>query len=416
VLWRGGLTLPEVVPGAFPHKERPDRRIVVTGLGLTQILAWGSSYYLPAVFAGPIALETGWPLTWVISGLSLGLLVAGIVSPRVGRAINGKGGRPVLVLSSVLLGAGLAGLSFAGSLGVYFLAWLVIGIGMGAGLYDAGFATLGRLYGSDARRLIVVLTLFGGFASTVCWPLSAFLIEQFGWRGACLVYAGLHFVFALPLHALLVPSLADAPEEPGDLGSGEDRPFLVHPGRMPVFLLLAVAIALCSAISSIVSVHLLTFLQAGGLALASAVALGALVGPSQVGARVVEMVFGRYYHPIWTMLAATVLVTMGLGLLLIGFPIVVFALIFYGAGIGIESIARGTLPLALFGPKNYAALMGSLALPSLVAQSVSPSLAALLLQYGGSTMTLAVLTGTAALNAALVLMLWAMNRRAASRN
>jgi len=407
------LTLPAMAQSGLPRKRELDRRIVVTGLGLTQILAWGSSYYLPAVFAGPIALETGWSLTWVVGGLSLGLLVAGIVSPRVGRAINVKGGRPVLALSSVLLGAGLAGLSLADSLSVYFLAWLVIGIGMGAGLYDAGFATLGRLYGSDARRLIVVLTLFGGFASTVCWPLSAYLIEQFGWRGACLVYAGLHLVFALPLHALLVPGPADAPEESDDHASGKHRPFSVHRERMPVFVLLAAAIALCSAISSIVSVHLLTFLQAGGLALASAVALGALVGPSQVGARVIEMVFGRYYHPIWTMLAATVLVTIGLCLLLIGFPILVFALMFYGAGIGVESIARGTLPLALFGPKNYAALMGSLALPSLVAQSVSPSFGAVLLQYGGSTMTLAVLTGMAALNAALVLMLWAMTGRAA---
>ena len=383
------------------------RGLVVSALGLTQILAWGSSYYLPAVFAKPISAETGWPLTWVVGGLSFGLLIAGIASPSVGRTINQHGGRLVLAASSVLLGLGLAGLSLAHNLPVYFLAWLIIGIGMGAGLYDAGFATLGRLYGADARRMIVTLTLFGGFASTVCWPFSAFLVERFGWRGACLVYAGIHLLVALPIHLLLVPRPEREQAEPELSHAGSShRGALFSKDRLPVFVLMTSAIALCSVISSVVSVHLLTLLQSRGLTLASAVALGALVGPSQVAARVVEMVFGRYYHPIWTMLGATMLVTAGLGLLLIGFPIIVMALMLYGAGIGIESIARGTLPLALFGPKNYAGLIGAVALPSLIAQALSPSAGAFLLQYGGAAAALSALTALAALNVALVAILW----------
>jgi MFS family permease len=390
------------------------RGVVVPALGLTQILAWGSSYYLPAVVAKPISVETGWPLTWVVGGLSIGLLIAGIVSPRVGRTINQHGGRLVLAASSILLGLGLAGLGLAQNLPGYFIAWLVIGLGMGAGLYDAGFATLGRLYGAEARRMIVTLTLFGGFASTVCWPLSAFLVESYGWRGACLVYAGIHLLVALPIHLFLVPN-PDRPEnEPESLDAvGSRGKALVAREHLAAFVLMASAIALCSVISSVVSVHLLTILQAGGLSLASAVALGALVGPSQVGARVIELVFGRYYHPIWTMLGATVLVTIGLGMLLIGFPIIVLALIPYGAGIGIESIARGTLPLALFGPRDYAALMGRVALPALIAQAIAPSIGALALQYGGAGLALSILTALAAVNVALVALLWNAARRAA---
>jgi MFS family permease len=150
--------------------------VVITALGLAQILAWGSSYYLPAVVAKPVAMATGWPLAWIVGGLSLGLLVAGLVSPHVGDMIERHGGRPVLAASSGLLALGLIGLALAPNLPTYLASWLVIGLGMGAGLYDAAFATLGRLYGQEARVAIATLTLFGGFASTACWPLSAFLV------------------------------------------------------------------------------------------------------------------------------------------------------------------------------------------------------------------------------------------------
>jgi MFS family permease len=259
--------------------------------------------------------------------------------------------------------------------------------------------------------MIVRLTLFGGFASTVCWPFSAFLVEQVGWRGACLVYAAIHLFAALPIHLFLVPTPPRLVKEPDARAQG-NRPALVAREHLIAFALMASAIALCSVISSVVAVHLLTILQAGGLSLAAAVSLGALVGPSQVGARVVEMLFGRYYHPIWTMLGAAVLVTIGVGLLLIDFPVIVLALVLYGAGVGIESIARGTLPLALFGPRNYAALMGWIAMPSLLAQAISPSLGAALLEEMGSRWLLAALTGLAALNVAVVAALWWAGRQA----
>ena len=284
------------------HSDAPpanaSRALIVSALGVTQILAWGSSYYLPAVLARPIAADTGWPLPWVVGGLSLGLLVAGLSSPFVGRAIQAAGGRRVLALSSALLGLGLAGLAVSESLPVYLGAWIVIGLGMGAGLYDAAFATLGRMYLKSARRTIAALTLFGGLASTVCWPLSAFLLEHLGWRGACLVYAGIQLFFALPLHLIVLPRRSSLPAIRADAGE-PDKPStrLIPSDQRLRFLVVASVIALASAISALVSVHLLTFLQNGGMTLAAAVALGALVGPAQVSARAIEMAFGRLLSP-----------------------------------------------------------------------------------------------------------------------
>ena len=185
--------------------KTPSRIVIISVLGVTQIFAWGSSYYLPAVLAKPIAANTGWSLSWVVGGLSLGLLIAGLVSPWVGRAIARRGGRPVLAVSAGLLAAGLSTLALAHSLAAFMAAWLLMGLGMGAGLYDPAFATLGRLYGHGGRSAITMLTLFGGFASTVCWPLSAFLNAHLGWRGVCLVYAGFQLAVALPAYVFVLP-------------------------------------------------------------------------------------------------------------------------------------------------------------------------------------------------------------------
>lgn len=382
-----------------------DRRLVITALGFTQIFAWGSSYYLLGVLAKPIADETGWSLTVVVGGVSLGLLAAGVVSPRIGRAIARHGGRPVLASSSILLAAGLAVLGFAESLPAYFAAWLVIGLGMGAGLYDAAFAALGRYYGEGARSAITALTLWGGFASTVCWPISAFLVERFGWRSACFVYAALQLALALPAHQFLLPRTPAAISPPATTPSPDALPAVA---AKSAFALLALVVTIGGAIASLFTVHLMTLLQARDLTLGAAVALGSMLGPSQVGARVVEMAFGRHYHPIWTMLAAVLLVASGLVLLVLGFPVVAVALVLYGAGNGIYSIGRGTLPLALFGPSNYAVLMGKLALPSLVAQALAPIVGALLIEQGGPGWTFAALASLAVTNVLLVGALWSI--------
>jgi MFS family permease len=392
----------------------PDRRVIVTALGVTQILAWGSTFYLLGVLANPIARDTGWGYEWVMAGVSAGLLVAGLVSPRVGRAISEWGGRPVLAGSAMLLATGLALLGASQNVLWYLTAWIIIGAGMGAGLYDAAFSALGSIYGKDARSPITWVTLFGGFASTVCWPLSAFLVEHLGWRGACFVYAGIQLGFALPIHLLVLPRRIAA-------AAGSEGPRAVPDNRLraeerAIFLTLSVVLTLGAAILSMIGMHLLPLLQARGVDLAAAVALGMIVGPSQVGARVIEMLGGRHYHPVWTMVASTVLVAVGTLLLYLNFPIYALAIILYGAGNGIGSIARGTLPLALFGPQRYPVLMGRLALPILLSMSLSPLLGASVFKLAGADGMLALLTAIATVNVLLVIVLWSLNRgRSATR-
>jgi MFS family permease len=376
----------------------PDRRVVVTALGVTQILAWGSTFYLLGVLAGPVVRDTGWSYAVVMAGVSAGLFVAGLVSPRVGRMIGARGGRPVLAAGAVLLALGLIVIGIAPTIPVYLGGWIVIGAGMGAGLYDAAFSTLGSIYGKDARKPIAWVTLFGGFASTVCWPISAFLVEQLGWRGACFVYAAIQLGFSLPIHFLVLPRRPDAVSTtPADAaGTGLTR------NERLVFIVLAAVLTLGAAILSMVGMHLLALLQARGLTLAAAVAFGAMVGPSQVGARVIEMLAGSRYHPIWTMVASTVLVAAGTWLLYLDVPIYAAALVLYGAGNGIGSIARGTLPLALFGARRYPILMGRLALPLLIAMSIAPLIGALAFNAAGANGTLGLLASMATLNVALV--------------
>ena len=374
------------------------RNLVISILGITQIFAWGSTYYLPAVIAQTVSTDTGWSLEWVVAGLSLGLLAAGLVSPHVGAAIDRSGGRDVLVFSACCIAGGLLILAVATTLILYVAGWLVIGIGMGAGLYDAAFATLGRLYGHDGRSAITMLTLFGGFASTICWPISALLLIKIGWRGTCVAYAAVQLVVALPLYLYFLPRKApirlDSPAPV--LGGSELRQSIVR-----LALLLATTRTFASLISALLSVHLLNILQAGGMTLAAAVAFGALVGPSQVAARAIEMAIARYHHPIWTKIASASLVAMGVCALYAQLPILSVALMLYGAGIGLESIARGTLPLALFGSVGYATLMGRLAMPSLLAQAAAPFVGALLLARMGAVTTTGTLAGIAVLNVVL---------------
>ena len=391
--------------------QRPlDRRVVITALGVGQILAWGTSFYFPAVFAEPIVVETGWPLSYVVAGTSLGLLVAGLISPQVGRIIDRRGGRPVLLASSLCYAAGLAGIGASPALPVYFASWALIGIGMGTGLYDAVFAALGRMYGSDARTPITNLTLFGGFASTVCWPLSAFMIEHAGWRAACFAYAGLHLFLVLPLQMAVVRAVptSGAAAADGHQDYKETRP--AH-NEMLIFALLALVLSIAAGIGSIVVVHLLIFLQARGLDFAVAVSLGTLFGPAQVGARLIERLFGSHYHPVWTMIASCTLMAVGLMLLYGAVPALLLVILLYGAGYGISWIGRGTLPLALFGPVRFPRLMGKLAFPSLIIQALAPSAGAFLIESRGVNATIGVLTLLALINVALIGTLWWLCRK-----
>lgn len=391
-----------------PARPSVDPRVVVPALGITQILAWGSTFYLLAVLGQPIARETGWTYDRVIAGMSVALLVAGALSPTVGRAIGERGGRPVLAAGAVTLALGLLLLGLARNYAWYLAAWVVIGAGMAAGLYDAAFSTLGAIYREHARGAITAVTLLGGFASTVCWPLSAYLVEHFGWRAACFAYAALQIGAALPIHLLVLPAgaraaVGDSPRGPGSaarLASAEMLPFVV----------LAAVVTLAAAILAMMGAHLLALLQARGAPLATAVALGMLIGPFAVGARFIETFAGRRYHPIWTMIASSILVALGTLLLYGGLTSLGVGVALYAAGNGIGTIARGTLPLALFGPARYPALMGRLAFCIMVAMALAPLVGAVAFRLGGPLAMLSLLTTVALANLLLVGTLWLSSR------
>ena len=396
----------ELVDGA----EQRRRLGIVSAMGVGQILSWGCSYYLFAVLAEPIVADTGWTFSGVAAGLSLGLLVAAVISRVVGRTIDRVGGRTVLVAGAALLGLGLFVVAVSPSLPCFLAGWLFVGAGMGAGLYDAAFSTLGRLFGSAARNPITWLTLFGGFASTICWPLSALLVAQVGWRGTCLVYSAIELALVAPLYLVVLPA-----DNHAAAGGAEKQPTLAAPAvapRLGLYVLLATVIGLSSMLSTIISAHLLTLLTASGLSMSAAVGVGVLIGPSQVFARTVEMVLARAFHPLWTLLVATALLALGIAALWSGAVAAAAALVIYGCGLGLVSIARGTVPLAIFGANNYASLMGRLAMPSLVAQACAPWCGALLLASGGPRVTLSTLLVAAILSLGLTLTLVAAARSA----
>ncbi|SDL42826.1 MFS transporter [Paracoccus chinensis] len=375
---------------------------VISALGIVQILAWGSSYYLMAVLAQPIVTDTGWPFAWVVAAISVALVCAGLASPLVGRWIARLGGRPVLAVGCTLLTAGLLICAGAPGLPAFYFGWCVIGLGMSAGLYDPAFATLGRLYKDQARSAITALTLWGGFASTVSWPLSTWLLEQFDWRGTVAIWAALHALVSLPLILCMVPREPRVPMKVNQKGQDELR---LGGAERWAFLVMAAILVLSGLAVTMISVHLLTFLQAQGISLADAVAIGALLGPTQVAARVVEMAGRGRHHPIWSLLFACGSVAAGLILLALDLQFPALAMILYGAGNGVFSIARGALPLALFHPERYPALMGRLARPALLAQAAAPVLGGAMVGMLGPGAALAIVAALALITFALAALL-----------
>lgn len=355
---------------------------MVVALGITQTLAWASSYYIPAVLAVPMARSLDIASSWVFGAFSAALVLSALIAPWVGRVIDAKGGRAMLTASNVVLAAGLALLAAAqGEVAgpvVLLLGWLVMGLGISMGLYDAAFATLAGLYGRAARGPITGITLIAGFASTVGWPVSAVLEELVGWRGACLAWAGLHLVLGLPLNRFLVP-----PAPPPEKAAAAAVPDGPPPPRFAMPLL-AVVFATTWFVAGAMAAHLPVLLEAAGTTTAVAIAAGALIGPAQVGARILEFGFLRRFHPLVSARIATLCHPIGAVVLaLYGGPAAAVFVVLHGMGNGVLTIAKGTLPLAVFGPVGYGARTGLISAPSRLLQATAPFLFGLVLEGGG---------------------------------
>lgn len=374
---------------------------VVLALGTAQTLAWGSSYYLPAILADPIARDLGISSNWFFAAFSASLVISGLLGPRVGRQIDRVGGRQVLCISNLVLAGGLVLLAVSGSVGMMLAAWLLLGVGMGLGLYDAAFGTLGRIYGKDARSAITGITLIAGFASTVAWPLSSLGLETVGWRETCHAWALAHILLGLPLN-LLLPRAEPAPAAAGPVA----KPHIAIDRTM---VLLSFAFAAAWTVTSAMAAHLPRIVEAFGATPAQAVFAGMMIGPAQVGARIMEAGLLKRFHPIVSTRLACIAHPIGACVIGIfgGGAAAAFALL-HGAGNGILTIARGTLPLSIFGPENYAYRLGLIGAPSRICQALAPLAFGLLIEPMGRL----VVVVSAGLSLAALIALLALHAQA----
>lgn len=362
------------------------------GLGLAQTLAWGSTYYLPAILANSIAAELGVATAWVFTAFSCGLLLSATLGPAAGRLIDVYGGRRVLPVSNLVFAAGLALLGSCQGVVGLFASWLVIGAGMGTGLYEAAFSTLAGIYGQEARRSITGITLIAGFASTVCWPISAYLDVTIGWRATCYVWAAAHVALGLPINLLL-----PRPRRAEKSGQSQARASSGR-GRLAMMAGLAFVFAATWFCSTAMAAHLPRLLQESGASLAAAVAAAALVGPAQVAARVLEFWFMRRFHPIVSARVASLAHPIGAaGLMAAGSPAASGFAVLHGAGNGVMTISMGTLPLALFGAAGYGLRQGLMIAPARFVSASAPFLFDLLLsRYGTASLLVTGGLGVAA--------------------
>jgi MFS family permease len=366
-------------------------------LGITQILTWGTIFYTPVLIVPLIAAERGWSISFAMGGFSIGLLVAGLVAPYVGRSIDRFGGHVVMAVGSLTGALGLFLITSAAHPVVYYAVWMVLGVAMAANLYDAAFSTLGRIFGIGARRPITALTLAGGFASTVSWPMTHFLLERVDWRGTYLIYAALLAFVAAPLHALALPRT----RYQSDIAApAQSAPVKVLPPYGLPFILVASAFASYAFVPSGLAAHLLAIFAREGIGSATVVWIGALFGPAQVGARLIEFAFGRNLHPLWiARFALTTFLCAFLMLVLLGVSTATaaaFALMFGGAN-GLITITRGAVPLALFGASGYGRLMGRLAGPFLLMQAAAPFIMAYMIERTSDFGALSLAAGFASI-------------------
>ena len=389
----------------------PARRTIGI-LAFTQISSWGALYYAFAVLAPAIQRDLGIGKEAAFAAFSWSLLVAGVAATPVGALVDRHGGRGVMAAGSIVSALGLAWLSRCTSVAGYWGAWSVIGLAMSLTLYEAAFATINRKLDLGAPRGISTLTLFAGFASTIFWPLTLAISSRLGWRDTYLAYAGLQLAACLPLPLWLG---RDAPHPPTPAHAPRDSHTLGEAVRHPAFWKLALAFSANVFIFSALAVHLIPLLQSLGHAASTAVLLAALVGPMQVAGRIGERTLARGATP--QVIGRFVFSTLPGGLLALALAgtqawgVALFCVL-YGMSNGVLTIIRGTLPRALFGARNYGAITGAMAVPSLLSKAIGPLVGATLLTGPSGPLVLPlVLCGFAV--ASLLLYLSAIRQPAA---
>lgn len=368
-------------------RQAPDPLpFAVCALGLTQITAWGTSYYCLGVLAGPIAADLGWSTGLVYFGFTVAHLVMAAVSTWAGRAVDRFGGQAVMTTGTVLVAAGLFLLSLVRDEAAYLATWAFLGFGMRLCLYDAAFAAIVQVAPSRGRQAISYLTLFGAFASTVFWVLGHYLNEALGWRQTLQAFAAIVLVVCLPLNWLGLARREPTPKAAASAAAAEDSAPLEGRGRRIGLALFALVMSLNAFVFGVITVQLVPLLEAAGLASATAVWVASTKGFAQFAGRVVEILFGRRLHAMTVARLAIGALPVSLAILLAAqgaFAAILGFTLVMGASQGVISIVRGAVPLALFGAKGYGAVLGLLATPIVLVNAAAPTAFAMIVDRWG---------------------------------
>src|SRR5262252_3300377 len=396
-----------MAPDVQKEPQRPSRIdpmvVAVNALGITQITAWGTSYYCLGVLAKPIVAETGWPMTTVFLGFSVALLIMGLISTTVGGLIDRFGARAVMAVGTIIVTAGLVALAQVNEPTSYLAVWAIIGVGMRCCLYDAAFAALVQVTPTRGRTAISYVTLYGAYASTVFWVIGHYLNEAFGWRGTLIIFAAINLLVCLPLNWIGL-ARREPPERTAVAAAAStaspDGSQLEGRKRLVGIVLFALIMSLNGFVFGVISLQLVPLLEAAGLAGAIAVWVASLKGHGQFAGRLVEISFGRNLRAMTVARIAIAVVPAALVLLMLAkgelWLLVAFTLLLGGSQ-GVITIVRGAVPLALFGAAGYGAVLGVIATPILLVNAFSPAVFALLVDQIGWQASLYTLLGCAVL-------------------
>lgn len=370
---------------------------VVGWMGISQIIGYGTIFYSYAILAPGFAAEFGVQPALPFTVISVALLISGLVSPFLGRQIDRHGAPRIMVLGSVAVGLVYVLAAIAPNFATLAALIVLLQVIAVAVLYGASFPTLAQFGGAGARRAITQLTLIAGFASTLFWPLSGWLVDAVGWRGSFLVFAALHLVIALPIHLLIARG---APGRPSEQAPAPAEVAGVVVPRRFAFWMVALSFGITGILSTALVVHLVPILEMSALG-DNTYVVSMLVGPAMVLVRLGEALFWANLNPLVTTAMAALCFPLSIALLLSGLPTLLagslFAL-FYGFGHGLNVIVGGTLPLHLFGRAGYAELLGRLNATRVVLSAGAPAAFSAALAVGGfgATMTLGAVIGVAA--------------------
>jgi hypothetical protein len=367
-------------------------------LGLIQILGWGSTYYAPALVAPLLAAERGWSLTFAVSGVTIGLVVAGLCSPLSTRLVHRLGGHVAIAAGALIAAIGLLALTFVTHRIAFVAAWIWLGLAMSLVLSDPSYVALAQIFRGGARRPMVLISMLAGLAGSISWATTYLLMQSGGWRTPYLFYAAALGLVAAPLVAFALPR--PKAEPPAAAQPVSTEPVAVWPPRgQPLWLQFAGFAAYGFTISAMLA-HFIPMAHRGGIDTGTAVAIAIILGPMQLAVRLFELTFGQRLHPlIMTRLAVATFMAAFVLALIFGFsiPTAIIFMVLMGAANGVMTIARGVLPLALFGHGGYPKAAGLLAAANLGAQSAGPLAMALVIEHASDNAALAMLTGFIAL-------------------